>query len=203
MPNLRAFAHSLCGDSQLSNDLVQETLLKAWAHKDFFVPDSNLKAWLFTILRNTYFTHYRKSQREELDEDHAAMNASVPPTQLMQLEFDRHAQGPHAPIARSSRSPAADHRGRLLIRGRRTGLRMRHRHDEKQGQSRQEPARGGNLGADAGRRHASSIRARHGYGSWSHGAPIFSQNVEPLIQRDGRTNILGPALDQLTPFMSF
>lgn len=88
IPNLRAFAHSLSGDAQLSNDLVQETLLKAWTHKDSFVPDSNLKAWLFTILRNTYFTYYRKSQREELDEDHAAMNASVPPPQLTHLEFD-------------------------------------------------------------------------------------------------------------------
>jgi RNA polymerase sigma-70 factor (ECF subfamily) len=88
IPNLRAFAHSLSGDAQLSNDLVQETLLKAWAHKDSFVPDSNLKAWLFTILRNTYFTHYRKAQREELDDDQAAMNASVPATQLMHLEFD-------------------------------------------------------------------------------------------------------------------
>lgn len=88
IPNLRAFAHSLSGDAQLSNDLVQETLLKAWTHKDSFVPDSNLKAWLFTILRNTYFTYYRKSQREELDEDHAAMNASVPPSQLTHLEFD-------------------------------------------------------------------------------------------------------------------
>lgn len=87
IPNLRAFAHSLCGDGQLSNDLVQETLLKAWAHKDSFVPNSNLKAWLFTILRNTYFTFYRKSQREELDEDRAAMNASVPPDQLSHLEF--------------------------------------------------------------------------------------------------------------------
>ena len=48
----------------------------------------NLKAWLFTILRNTFFTHYRKSQREELDEDQAAMNASVPATQLTHLEFD-------------------------------------------------------------------------------------------------------------------
>ncbi len=88
IPNLRAFAHSLSGDAQLSNDLVQETLLKAWTHKNSFVPDSNLRAWLFTILRNTYFTYYRKSQREELDEDHAAMNASVPPTQLTHLEFD-------------------------------------------------------------------------------------------------------------------
>ncbi len=88
IPNLRAFAHSLSGDSHLSNDLVQETLLKAWTHKDSFVPGSNLKAWLFTILRNTYFTYYRKSQREELDEDHAALNASVPPSQLTHLEFE-------------------------------------------------------------------------------------------------------------------
>lgn len=88
IPNLRAFAHSLSGDAQLSNDLVQETLLKAWTHKDSFVPGSNLKAWLFTILRNTYFTYYRKQQREELDEDHAAMSASVPASQLTHLEFD-------------------------------------------------------------------------------------------------------------------
>jgi len=107
MPNLRAFAHSLCGDSQLSNDLVQETLLKAWAHKDSFVPDSNLKAWLFTILRNTYFTHYRKSQREELDQDHAALNASVPPTQLTQLEFDD--------MRRALMRLSPDHREALLL----------------------------------------------------------------------------------------
>lgn len=107
MPNLRAFAHSLCGDGQLSNDLVQETLLKAWAHKDSFVPDSNLKAWLFTILRNTYFTHYRKSQREELDQDHAALNASVPPTQLTQLEFED--------MRRALMRLSPDHREALLL----------------------------------------------------------------------------------------
>ncbi|HVJ79295.1 MAG TPA: sigma-70 family RNA polymerase sigma factor [Hyphomicrobium sp.] len=107
IPNLRAFAHSLSGDGQLSNDLVQETLLKAWAHKDSFVPDSNLKAWLFTILRNTYFTHYRKSQREELDEDHAAMNASVPATQLVQLEF--------ADMRKALMRLSPDHREALLL----------------------------------------------------------------------------------------
>jgi RNA polymerase sigma-70 factor, ECF subfamily len=107
IPNLRAFAHSLSGDTQLSNDLVQETLLKAWTHKDSFVPDSNLKAWLFTILRNTYFTYYRKSQREELDEDHAAMNASVPPTQLTHLEFDD--------MQKALMRLSADHREALLL----------------------------------------------------------------------------------------
>lgn len=107
IPNLRAFAHSLSGDAQLSNDLVQETLLKAWTHKDSFVPDSNLKAWLFTILRNTYFTHYRKSQREELDEDHAAMNASVPPAQLTHLEFED--------MQRALMRLSPDHREALLL----------------------------------------------------------------------------------------
>ncbi|MET0407953.1 MAG: sigma-70 family RNA polymerase sigma factor [Hyphomicrobium sp.] len=107
IPNLRAFAHSLSGDSQLSNDLVQETLLKAWTHKESFVPDSNLKAWLFTILRNTYFTHYRKSQREELDEDQAAMNASVPATQLTHLEFED--------MQKALMRLSADHREALLL----------------------------------------------------------------------------------------
>lgn len=107
IPNLRAFAHSLSGDGQLSNDLVQETLLKAWAHKDSFIPDSNLKAWLFTILRNTYFTHYRKSQREELDQNHAAMAASVPATQLTQIEFDD--------MRRAMMRLSPDHREALLL----------------------------------------------------------------------------------------
>ncbi len=107
IPNLRAFAYSLSGDSQLSNDLVQETLLKAWTHKQSFVPESNLKAWLFTILRNTYFTYYRKSQREELDEDHAAMNASVPATQLTHLEFED--------MQKALMKLSPDHREALLL----------------------------------------------------------------------------------------
>ena len=81
-------------------------------------PGLNLKAWLFTILRNTFFTHYRKSQREELDEDQAAMNASVPATQLMHLEFDDIADRPDAAFARSSRSAPSDNRRRVFIRGR-------------------------------------------------------------------------------------
>ena len=107
IPNLRAFARSLCGDSQLTNDLVQETLLKAWSHKDSFVPDSNLKAWLFTILRNTYFTYYRKAQREELDEDAAAMKVAVQPEQLSHLEFE----DMHRALMRLS----PDHREALLL----------------------------------------------------------------------------------------
>jgi RNA polymerase sigma-70 factor (ECF subfamily) len=72
MPNLRAFAISLCGDEHTANDLVQETLLKAWANGDKFENGTNLKAWLFTILRNSYFSRLRGTRREINDEDGAA-----------------------------------------------------------------------------------------------------------------------------------
>jgi RNA polymerase sigma-70 factor (ECF subfamily) len=51
MGSLRAFAVSLCGDRERADDLVQETLYKAWNHLDSFKEGTNLKAWLFTILR--------------------------------------------------------------------------------------------------------------------------------------------------------
>src|SRR5262249_23925313 len=56
VPNLRAFAVSLCGNIERADDLVQETLLKAWNNIDDFQEGTNLRAWLFTILRNTYFS---------------------------------------------------------------------------------------------------------------------------------------------------
>ncbi|MBU1211223.1 MAG: sigma-70 family RNA polymerase sigma factor [Alphaproteobacteria bacterium] len=69
MPNLRAFAISLCGNADKADDLVQETLVKAWNKLDTFEDGTNLKAWLFTILRNTYFSQYRKRRRELADTD--------------------------------------------------------------------------------------------------------------------------------------
>ena len=53
IPNLRAFAASLSGSMQLADDLVQDTLLKAWGNAEKFQPGTSLRAWLFTILRNT------------------------------------------------------------------------------------------------------------------------------------------------------
>lgn len=69
VPNLRAFAKSLCGNSHYADDLVQETLVKAWKHQDSFAPDSNLKAWLFTILRNVFLSDRRKMKHEVRDQD--------------------------------------------------------------------------------------------------------------------------------------
>jgi RNA polymerase sigma-70 factor (ECF subfamily) len=69
--NLRAFAVSLCGDRERADDLVQETLYKAWNNLSSFEEGTNLKAWLFTILRNTYFSERRKKKREVEDVDGA------------------------------------------------------------------------------------------------------------------------------------
>ena len=64
IPNLRAFAISLCGDVIRADDLVQEALLRAWGKISSYEEGTNLKAWLFTILRNNYFSMYRKQRRE-------------------------------------------------------------------------------------------------------------------------------------------
>jgi RNA polymerase sigma-70 factor (ECF subfamily) len=67
IPNLRAFAVSLTGSSERADDLVQETLMKAWAKFDTFQEGTNLRAWLFTILRNEFYSQLRKRGREVED----------------------------------------------------------------------------------------------------------------------------------------
>jgi RNA polymerase sigma-70 factor, ECF subfamily len=69
IPHLRAFAASLSGSMQLADDLVQETMLKAWRHAASFTEGTNFKAWVFTILRNTYYSIYRRRGREIQDTD--------------------------------------------------------------------------------------------------------------------------------------
>jgi RNA polymerase sigma-70 factor (ECF subfamily) len=69
IPSLRAFAVSLCGNLDHADDLVQETLVKAWSNLESFVEGTNLRAWLFTILRNIYYSEYRKRRREVADSD--------------------------------------------------------------------------------------------------------------------------------------
>lgn len=69
LPNLRAFARSLCSNPSQADDLVQDAIAKALTHIDQFQPGSNLRAWLFTILRNTYYSDLRKRRRETEDPD--------------------------------------------------------------------------------------------------------------------------------------
>ncbi|MFC6999186.1 RNA polymerase sigma factor [Rufibacter roseus] len=59
-PALRPAAYNLTRDADDAKDLVQETLLKAFANRDKFRAGTNLKAWLYTIMRNTFINHYNK-----------------------------------------------------------------------------------------------------------------------------------------------
>jgi RNA polymerase sigma-70 factor (ECF subfamily) len=110
LPSLRAFAISLCGRTSRAEDLVQETLVKAWANLASFQPGSNMIAWLYTILRNEYYSEFRKRRHEVGDEDgrHAARLATRP-TQEGHMRF----QDFRAALDRL----APDHREALILVG--------------------------------------------------------------------------------------
>src|SRR5580698_8532655 len=87
--NLRAFAISLSGSVSLADDLVQEALLRAWANSEKFQPGTSLRAWLFTILRNIYYSNYRKRSREVQDSDgFYARRLTIPGDQESHLDLE-------------------------------------------------------------------------------------------------------------------
>jgi RNA polymerase sigma-70 factor (ECF subfamily) len=66
---LKTFTRRFTNDREESSDLVQDTILKALMYKDKFTQDTNLKGWLFTIMRNTFINNYRKNQRARTSHD--------------------------------------------------------------------------------------------------------------------------------------
>ncbi len=86
--SLRAFAVSLSGNRDRADDLVQETVAKAWAKQESFTMGTNMKAWLFTILRNEFYGQMRKSGREVSDpDDYFTNNMSQHPEQFGKLDL--------------------------------------------------------------------------------------------------------------------
>ncbi len=77
---LRAFALSLTRNAASADDLVQDTIVKAWSNIDKFQAGTNMRAWLFTILRNTYYSLRRKRVREvqDVDDGYAGQLAEKP-----------------------------------------------------------------------------------------------------------------------------
>ena len=73
LPDLRAFARFLVRDRTAADDLVQDTVVRALGALPQFQPGTNLKAWLFTILRNLFFEQSRRRRREA-----AALSAHLP-----------------------------------------------------------------------------------------------------------------------------
>ena len=75
IPALRAFALSLTRNMPDADDLVQETIVKAWGNFDKFTPGTDLRAWMFTILRNVFYSRKRKTRREVEDPDQIHANS--------------------------------------------------------------------------------------------------------------------------------
>jgi RNA polymerase sigma-70 factor (ECF subfamily) len=76
IPHLRAFARSLAGRPD-SDDLAQEAMLKAWKARANYQPDTNLKAWVFTILRNQFISEKRRAWRNQPLDPTVAENTLV------------------------------------------------------------------------------------------------------------------------------
>jgi len=88
IPNMRAFAMSLCGAADKADDLVQEALMKAWSNLDSYQDGTNMRAWLFTILRNAFYSELRKRRREVPDSDGAmAAQLAAHPEQGGHMDF--------------------------------------------------------------------------------------------------------------------
>lgn len=61
---LKPFAMTLTRDSESAKDLVQETLFRALANKEKYLDGTNIKAWLYTIMRNIFINNYRRSAKQ-------------------------------------------------------------------------------------------------------------------------------------------
>lgn len=89
-PSLRVFALSLTREPDQADDLVQDAVLRALRKRSLFQPGTNLKAWLFTILRNSFYSEHRKRVHEVSDSDgrYAAQLAVVPEQMGRRKQYD-------------------------------------------------------------------------------------------------------------------
>ena len=88
IPHLRAFGRSLSGSRDLADDLVQETLMKAWAARQRFQAGTNMRAWTFIILRNLYLSQMRRARfKGEWDDLVADRILAAPASQDRHVEL--------------------------------------------------------------------------------------------------------------------
>ncbi len=94
IPKLRAYAIVLTRSTSDADDLVQDTLLRAWRYREGFTQGTNLKAWLFRILRNEFLSKAQKGRHitEDIDGKFAADLVS-PPEQELNLRYQELLQG--------------------------------------------------------------------------------------------------------------
>ena len=90
LPRLRRYARVLTGDINRADDLVQDTLARAWAKRKLWQAGSDLRAWLFTIMHNVHINQFSTRQREfsevSLDADDSSMVAWDIPVRATQSD---------------------------------------------------------------------------------------------------------------------
>jgi RNA polymerase sigma-70 factor (ECF subfamily) len=92
MPRLRAYARSLTRESDAADDLVQDTLLRAWSAREQFTAGTNFNAWMLTILRHR-FLDQRRSHRSGMPLNEASdVELTARPPQDMAIQFDEMAR---------------------------------------------------------------------------------------------------------------
>jgi RNA polymerase sigma-70 factor (ECF subfamily) len=94
IPRLRRYARALTRDTNRADDLVQDTLVRALAKQHLYQPDTNLRAWLFTLMHNQHVNDIRRARREgnniDVDETASMLVATTDPTGSRQLhELER------------------------------------------------------------------------------------------------------------------
>jgi RNA polymerase sigma-70 factor (ECF subfamily) len=110
IPHLRAFGRSLCGDMARGEDLAQDALIKALASRDSYTPGTNMKAWVFMILRNQFYSLARRSWRScELDPEVAERSLIAVTSETGALELDE--------VRRAMALLPADQREALILVG--------------------------------------------------------------------------------------
>ena len=79
-PELRRFAFKLTSNYEEANDLLQETFLKALDNIEKYVPDTNFKGWMHTIMRNIFINNYRKVVRDQtfIDQTDNSFHLNLP-----------------------------------------------------------------------------------------------------------------------------
>jgi RNA polymerase sigma-70 factor, ECF subfamily len=110
IPHVRAYARSLTRNTDAADDLVQDTLVRAWSARTQFTMGTNFKAWVFTILRNRFLDQRRRDRevRERLD-DIPDEKRVVSPSQEIVVQFDD--------MARAFWRLSAHHREILMLVG--------------------------------------------------------------------------------------
>ncbi|WP_429910755.1 sigma-70 family RNA polymerase sigma factor [Glycocaulis sp.] len=89
IPYMRAFARSLTGDDSAADDLTQDALMKAWNARKRFRAGSNFRAWIFTIVRNQFYSNCRRSWRQVAwDQEQADRTLTGPSSMNGVMELD-------------------------------------------------------------------------------------------------------------------